>query len=109
MLFYSPTTSKREASPLTVLTRNMLMGFRKITNHPYLIEPPLDADGQLVVDERLVQVSGKLLLLEQLLHELKTRQHKVLIYSQMTSVLDILQDFCAFRRFAFCRLDGTMK
>ena len=68
---------KREASPLTIQTRNILMGLRKVTNHPYLVEPPLDEHGQLVVDERLVQESGKLLILDQLLKELKARKHKV--------------------------------
>merc|ERR1719245_2273041 len=34
--------------------------------------------------------------------------HKTLIFSQMTSMLDILGDYCNFKKWKFCRLDGSM-
>ncbi|CAM9145778.1 unnamed protein product, partial [Lampetra planeri] len=76
--------------------QNILMLLKRCCNHPYLI------------DEQLVQSSGKFLILDQLLPELKKRGHKVLIFSQMTSILDLLVDFCFLRGFQYSRLDGAM-
>jgi len=68
---------------------NMLMQLRKCVNHPYLfdgVEPePFEAG------EHLVHASGKLLVLDRLLALLKRRGSRVLIFSQMTQMLDILQ------------------
>jgi len=38
---------------------------------------------------------------------LKQEGHKVLIFSQMTKMLDILEDYMALRKYQYCRLDGT--
>eukprot|EP00468_Gymnochlora_sp_CCMP2014_P004817 CAMPEP_0167745682 /NCGR_PEP_ID=MMETSP0110_2-20121227/3288_1 /TAXON_ID=629695 /ORGANISM="Gymnochlora sp., Strain CCMP2014" /LENGTH=2323 /DNA_ID=CAMNT_0007630353 /DNA_START=280 /DNA_END=7251 /DNA_ORIENTATION=- len=53
--------------------------------------------------------SGKLALLDKLLIRLKETGHRVLIFSQMVRMLDILSDYMALRKFAFQRLDGTMR
>jgi SNF2 family DNA or RNA helicase len=45
----------------------------------------------------LIDASGKLWLLDKLLEKLKIGGHKVLIYSQMTKMLDILQDYCTLK------------
>ena len=50
-----------------------------------------------VLGEHLVDASGKLLLLDQMLTFLLARKHKVLIFSQMTRMLDILQDYLGYR------------
>ena len=47
--------------------------------------------------EHLVEASGKLLLLDGLLRHLKSTGHKVLLFSQMTSHLDIVQDYMTLR------------
>lgn len=47
--------------------------------------------------EHLVEASGKLIVLDRLLEFLHHQKHKVLIFSQMTRVLDILQDYMGFR------------
>ncbi|CAF91219.1 unnamed protein product, partial [Tetraodon nigroviridis] len=62
----------------------------------------------LQIDEQLVQSSGKFLILDRMLPALKRRGHKVLIFSQMTSILDILMDYCFLRGFQYSRLDGSM-
>ncbi|XP_033095411.1 lymphoid-specific helicase-like [Anneissia japonica] len=96
-------------SVVNIKLQNIVMQLRKCCNHPYLLEYPLDpVTQQFKVDEELVQSCGKLLVLERLLPELKKRGHKVLIFSQMTSMLDILQDYCYLRKYNFCRLDGSM-
>ncbi|CAG6018115.1 lymphoid-specific helicase [Menidia menidia] len=89
--------------------QNMLMLLKKSCNHPYLVEYPLDpATQEFKIDEQLVQNSGKFLILDRLLPALKKRGHKVLIFSQMTSILDILTDYCYLRDFQYSRLDGSM-
>jgi chromodomain-helicase-DNA-binding protein 7 len=41
----------------------------------------------------LVQSSGKLVLVDKLLPKLKQDGHKVLIFSQMVKVLDLIEEF----------------
>ncbi|XP_069835221.1 lymphoid-specific helicase isoform X2 [Dendropsophus ebraccatus] len=89
--------------------RNTMMLLRKCCNHPYLIEYPLDPLTQeFKIDQELVNSSGKFLVLDRMLPEMKKRGHKILIFSQMTMMLDILIDYCYYRKFKFCRLDGSM-
>lgn len=85
---------------------NILMQLRKCCNHPYLFDGvedrSLDPFG-----EHLITNSGKLSLLDRLLPRLKDGGHRVLIFSQMTRVLDILEDYCTMRSHKFCRIDGN--
>ena len=53
--------------------------------------------------EHLVEASGKLVLLDQLLKHLQAHGHKVLLFSQMTRVLDILQDYLGYRGMGYVR------
>lgn len=96
-------------SEVNLKLQNIMMLLRKCCNHPYLIEYPLDpATQEFKVDENLVKNSGKFLLLDRMLPELKKRGHKVLLFSQMTLMLDILMDYCYLRNYKFSRLDGSM-
>nr|XP_033799252.1 lymphoid-specific helicase isoform X3 [Geotrypetes seraphini] len=96
-------------SDINLKMSNIMMMLRKCCNHPYLIEYPLDsATQEFKVDEELVKSSGKFLVLDRMLPELKKRGHKVLIFSQMTRMLDILLDYCYLREYNFSRLDGSM-
>uniref|UniRef100_A0A8C4LXI6 Proliferation-associated SNF2-like protein n=1 Tax=Equus asinus asinus TaxID=83772 RepID=A0A8C4LXI6_EQUAS len=96
-------------SEVNLKLQNIMMLLRKCCNHPYLIEYPIDPVTQeFKIDEELVTNSGKFLILDRMLPELKTRGHKVLLFSQMTRMLDILMDYCHFRDFNFSRLDGSM-
>uniref|UniRef100_A0A674BUY4 Proliferation-associated SNF2-like protein n=1 Tax=Salmo trutta TaxID=8032 RepID=A0A674BUY4_SALTR len=96
-------------SQINLKLQNILMLLKRCCNHPYLIEYPLDpATQQFKIDEQLVQTSGKFLILDRMLPELKKRGHKVLIFSQMTSILDILMDYCYLRGYQYSRLDGSM-
>ncbi|XP_073698074.1 SWI/SNF-related matrix-associated actin-dependent regulator of chromatin subfamily A member 5 [Garra rufa] len=84
---------------------NVLMQLRKCCNHPYLFDgaepgPPYTTDLHLVVN------SGKMVVLDKLLPKLKEQGSRVLIFSQMTRVLDILEDYCMWRNYGYCRLDG---
>nr|XP_054490361.1 SWI/SNF-related matrix-associated actin-dependent regulator of chromatin subfamily A member 5-like [Agelaius phoeniceus] len=84
---------------------NILMQLRKCCNHPYLFDgaepgPPYTTDMHLVTN------SGKMVLLDKLLPKLKEQGSRVLIFRQMTRVLDILEDYCMWRNYEYCRLDG---
>ena len=85
---------------------NTMMQLRKACNHPYLFDgvedKTLDPFG-----EHLVTHSGKLVLLDKLLPRLQSKGSRVLIFSQMTRVLDILEDYCTMRKHQFCRIDGS--
>jgi ATP-dependent DNA helicase len=85
-------------SDLNFSIKSRLMDMRKATNHPYLIEYPLTEDGVFyLVDEDLIEICGKMKVLDQMLNALLERKHKVLIFSQMTRMLDIIQDYCNHR------------
>ena len=61
-------------------------------------------------DRRLVQFDcGKLQALAQLLRTLKSGGHKVLIFTQMTKMLDILEAFLNLYGYPYCRLDGSTR
>lgn len=49
----------------------------------------------------------QMVLLDKLLMKLKARGHRVLIFTQMTRMLDIFEDFCVMRRYEYCRIDGN--
>ena len=74
---------------------NLLVQLRKCVNHPYLFDGVEPEPFQL--GEHLVEASAKLVTLDKLLHHLFTNGHKVLLFSQMTRMLDILQDYLHYR------------
>jgi chromodomain-helicase-DNA-binding protein 1 len=81
-----------------VSLKNRMMDLRKATNHPYLIEHPYTEDGQFFkCDQEMIDICGKLKVLDQMLIELVKRDHKVLIFSQMTRMLDILGDYLSLQ------------
>ncbi|KAM3334546.1 hypothetical protein ACQJBY_029148 [Aegilops geniculata] len=86
---------------------NVLMELRKCCNHPYLF-PGLEVKQKAGEDvfQSLVSASGKLQLLHKLLPKLKERGDRVLIFSQMTKMLDILEDFLSFLGYKYARIDG---
>jgi ATP-dependent DNA helicase len=72
--------------------QNTVMQLRKVCSHPYLFDWPQDQDThEPIVDEQLVNASGKMMILERLLDELFKRGHKVLLFSQFTTMLDIIE------------------
>ncbi|ANB11951.1 chromatin-remodeling ATPase INO80 [Sugiyamaella lignohabitans] len=58
---------------------------------------------------KFVYESGKLLKLDQLLTELKANDHRVLIYFQMTKMMDLMEEYLTYRQYKYCRLDGSSK
>ncbi|KAM6545232.1 hypothetical protein CsatB_025968 [Cannabis sativa] len=85
---------------------NIAMQLRKCCNHPYLFQgaepgPPYTTGDHLITN------AGKMVLLDKLLPKLKERDSRVLIFSQMTRLLDILEDYLMFRGYLYCRIDGN--
>jgi SNF2 family DNA or RNA helicase len=66
-------------------------------------------DGEYQMGEHIIDNSGKMVLLDKLLKKLKKGSHKVLLFSQMTHMLDIIQDYLHFRNYSYERLDGSVR
>lgn len=96
---------------------NPIMQLRLCCNSPYNFFNPfikVDTDGaetfasETEPDETLVSTSGKMLLLDSLLPELISRGHKVLIFSQFTTTLDLLGYYLDLRAWNYSRIDGSV-
>ncbi|CCD26704.1 uncharacterized protein NDAI_0I01350 [Naumovozyma dairenensis CBS 421] len=85
---------------------NIVMQLRKCCNHPYLFDGA-EPGPPYTTDEHLVYNSAKLKVLDKLLKKMKEEGSRVLIFSQMSRVLDILEDYCFFRGYKYCRIDGS--
>ncbi|XP_032068963.1 chromodomain-helicase-DNA-binding protein 1 isoform X2 [Thamnophis elegans] len=90
---------------------NVMMELKKCCNHCYLIKPPDDNEfyNKQEALQNLIRSSGKLILLDKLLIRLRERGSRVLIFSQMVRMLDILAEYLKYRQFPFQRLDGSIK
>lgn len=96
----------------TISLANIVVELKKCCNHAYLTKPPDDKEAGTTKEERLEKLlrgSGKLLLLDKLLVRLQETGHRVLIFSQMVRMLDVLSEYLEIRRFPFQRLDGGIK
>ncbi|KAI0310745.1 P-loop containing nucleoside triphosphate hydrolase protein [Amylostereum chailletii] len=84
---------------------NMVMQLRKVTCHPYLLDGA-EPGPPYTTDEHLIENSGELVMLNKLLKKMKAKGLRVLIFSQMSRMLDILEDYCPFREYKYCRIDS---
>lgn len=84
---------------------NIVMQLRKCCNHPYLFEGA-EPGPPYTTDEHLVFNAQKMIILDKLLKKFKAEGSRVLIFSQMSRMLDILEDYCMFRSYQYCRIDG---
>lgn len=85
---------------------NIVMQLRKCCNHPYLFEGA-EPGPPYTTDEHLIYNAGKMLMLDKILNRMKKQGSRVLIFSQMSRVLDILEDYSVFREHKYCRIDGS--
>ena len=97
---------------------NLCMQLRKACQHPWLLKGVeetavtsaglrhhRDADQPRIL-QLMVESSGKFLLLKKLLDALQQQRHRVLVFSQMTKVLDLIEDAVRFWEFKYERIDG---
>ena len=72
--------------------QNPLMQLRKVCSHPFLFDWPIDPKTMdPVLGEELLNASGKMMVLDRLLQALFKGKHKVLLFSQFTTMLDIIE------------------
>lgn len=82
---------------------------------PVKILPPPSSEKQRFTNilvpsmRRFVTDSGKLCKLDQLLFKLKEGGHRVLLYFQMTKMIDLMEEYLTYRNFKYLRLDGSTK
>ncbi|CAM8998397.1 unnamed protein product [Rhodiola kirilowii] len=85
--------------------QNLSMQLRKCCNHPYLFV----GDYNIWQKREIVRASGKFELLDRLLPKLRAAGHRVLLFSQMTRLMDILEVYLRLHDFKYIRLDGSTK
>jgi len=85
---------------------NIVMQLRKCAGHPYLF-PGVEDRSLPPLGEHLVENCGKMVVLDKLLKRLFERGLRVLLFTQMTRVLDILEDYLVMRQYKYCRIDGN--
>ncbi|KAJ9542713.1 hypothetical protein OSB04_029219 [Centaurea solstitialis] len=94
---------------------NIVVELKKCCNHPFLFESAdhgYGGDSSITGSsklERIILSSGKLVILDKLLDRLHETNHRVLIFSQMVRMLDILAEYLSFKGFKYQRLDGSTK
>lgn len=92
---------------------NTIMQLRKICNHPFMFEHIEDAFSQNTAYHEmgpdLYRAAGKFELLDRILPKLRMSKHRVLMFCQMTKLMDIMEDYLKWRDLKYLRLDGTTK
>ena len=93
-------------TPKGKVLNNLFMQLRKCCLHPYLFSGAEPPDVSL---QELIGASGKLSVLDMILRSLykKGKGHRTVLFSQFTSVLDILEDYCNLRGWSYGRFDGS--
>lgn len=81
---------------------NKCMELRKVCNHPLLSYPFLNHRKDF-----MIRSCGKLWNLDRILIKLHKAGHRVLLFSTMTKLLDIMEDYLQWRRLVYRRIDGT--
>ena len=114
------TLLKQITGASSISLQNLMMQLRKVCNHPFLIYGAEDGivkdmagdakyEGKTRREIRkraVVDSSGKMILIDKLLPKLREDGHKVLIFSQMVRILDIIEDYLHIRGYTYERLDG---
>lgn len=105
----SETTGTNNKSGIRGLN-NKIMQLRKICNHPFVFDEVEDVlNLSRISNDYLWRTSGKFEMLDRILPKFKASGHRVLIFFQMTSVMNIFEDFLRLREMKYMRLDGSTK
>ncbi|CAE6467441.1 unnamed protein product [Rhizoctonia solani] len=109
MLFTDSKDSKGKQAGIKGLN-NTVMQLRKICQHPFVfpeVEDVINPGHEL--NSSVYRASGKVALLDRILPKLFAFKHRVLMFFQMTQVMNILEDYMTLRGYKFLRLDGGTK
>lgn len=89
---------------------NMIMQLRKLCNHPFVFDEVENVlNPRSVSNDMLWRTAGKFELLDRILPKYRATGHRVLMFFQMTAIMDIMEDYLRYRNFKYLRLDGTTK
>ena len=108
------SAAKKNGPALT----NVHMELRKVCNHPFLVQGVEDRVSHEVGGTKgdygllmtcLINSSGKMVFLDKLLEKLRREKSKILIFSQFTMMLDLIEDYLRWKAYEFERLDGAVK
>ncbi|KAJ3971049.1 SNF2 family N-terminal domain-containing protein [Lentinula raphanica] len=100
-------SSKQTGKELKQWTKlmNLLIQLRRICDHPYLL--PRVGPEPYYIGEHIVASSSKLIVIDKLLADILPKGEKVIIFSQWTGMLDVLEDMMHLRGIKYARLDGN--
>lgn len=98
----SPTIDQAYHSLVPALSSAGLVGSSPADQLP-------SSSMQIPEAKRLIYDSAKLARLDALLQELKAGDHRVLIYFQMTRMMDLMEEYLIYRQYKYLRLDGSSK
>lgn len=91
-------------------TNNKLMQLRKICNHPFVFPAIENMINPTQENNDLIwRTSGKFELLDRILPKFRATGHRVLMFFQMTQIMDIMEDFLRYRDLQYMRLDGDTR
>ncbi|XP_021808623.1 chromatin structure-remodeling complex protein SYD isoform X1 [Prunus avium] len=88
---------------------NSVMELRNICNHPYLSQLHAEEVDTYIPKHYLppiIRLCGKLEMLDRLLPKLKATDHRVLFFSTMTRLLDVMEEYLNCKQYRYLRLDG---
>ncbi|KAJ3094960.1 hypothetical protein HDU97_007415 [Phlyctochytrium planicorne] len=91
---------------------NLVMQLRKICNHPFVfpeVEELFTSPDDIYTNDNIFRSAGKFELLDRILPKFFRTAHRVLMFFQMTQIMDIMEDFLRYRGWKFLRLDGHIK
>ncbi|KAH7087413.1 SNF2 family N-terminal domain-containing protein [Paraphoma chrysanthemicola] len=89
---------------------NMLMQLRKLCNHPFVFEQVEEVmNPTKSTNDLLWRSAGKFELLDRILPKFEATGHRVLMFFQMTQIMNIMEDYLRLRNMKYMRLDGATK
>ncbi|KDQ63610.1 hypothetical protein JAAARDRAFT_119558 [Jaapia argillacea MUCL 33604] len=110
MALYGLPSRLQESEEACVLYQDRLFGLSPLGLIGVSSSDQLPLSTMQVPDpERLIYDSAKLARLDSLLQELKAGNHRVLVYFQMTRMMDLMEEYLIYRQYKYLRLDGSSK
>lgn len=87
---------------------NRIQVLRQIVSHPFNVYEEKNSSGEYVTDEKTIQASSKLSVLDTLLKELIHQGHRALVFVQFVETLHLLEDYATFRQWTYCAIHGAV-
>ena len=99
----SSNSSEPNHHHLNMSYNNIFMQLRKLCNHPYLLLEEIKEISDEMYFKFLISSSGKFTVLRHLLTKLVAQGHKIIIFSQMTMVLNLLESLLSSMNIQYAR------